>query len=151
MGELTSKFSREDIELLLEATSDWEALGSQQFHLLNMVKAAPMPPEDHEAYEMMVAIKNHFHNIEKDIKESRVTRQERAVFIRAKLMLVRRDMGINQLFEMATEESAPTSVPVSSKDPVNKSDLAAKLEQAEFFIRDLGVWDHYQKFLTEAK
>jgi hypothetical protein len=49
MGELTSKFSREDIELLLEATSDWEALGSQQFHLLNMVKAAPMPPEDHEA------------------------------------------------------------------------------------------------------
>jgi hypothetical protein len=105
---------------------------------------------------MMVAIKNHFHNIEKDIKESRVTRQERAVFIRAKLMLVRRDMGINQLFEMATEESAPTSVPVSSKDqpvsiPVNKSDLAAKLEQAEFFIRDLGVWDHYQKFLTEAK
>ena len=156
MGELTSKFSREDIELLLEATSDWEALGSQQFHLMNMVKAAPMPPEDHEAYEMMVAIKNHFHNIEKDIKESRVTRQERAVFIRAKLMLVRRDMGINQLFEMATEESAPTSIPVSSKDqpvsiPVNKSDLAAKLEQAEFFIRDLGVWDHYQKFLTEAK
>lgn len=162
MGELTSKFSRDDIEVLLEATSDWEAMGSQEWHLMNMVKSAPMPPDDHEAYEMVAAIKEHFQKREKDIKESRITRQERAVFLKAKLMLVRRDMGINQLFEMAAEETLPqdlaaksVDVPVTADDtepvtiPVKATNTA--LERAEFFIRDLGVWDHYQKFLAEQK
>jgi hypothetical protein len=162
MGELSSKFSREDIEVLLEATSDWEALGSQEWHLMNMVKSAPMPPDDHEAYEMVSAIKEHFAKREKDIKESRVTRQERAVFLKAKLMLVRRDMAVNQLFEMAVEDTpqdvaAPVHVPVKCENseavsiPVRSGDAAAALEKAEFFIKDLGVWDHYQKFLKEKE
>ena len=154
MGELNSKFGRDDIETLLEAISDWESSGNQEWHLLNIVKNTPMPPEDHEAFEMVYAIKEHFKQREKDIKESRITRQERAVFLKAKLMLVRRDMGINQLFEMATEnaagagaEAAPVEVAPTSQD----SEVAQRLELAEFFIKDLGVWDHFQKFLAEKK
>ena len=154
MSELSSKFSRDDIETLLEAMNDWETLGGQEFHLMNIVKSTPMPPEDHEAYEMVSMIKEHYAKREKDIKESRITRQERAVFLKAKLMLVRRDMSVNQLFEMATED-AP-AVPVSeAKTEVGCSEakpapfVQNDLQRAEFFIRDLGVWDHYQKFLNE--
>lgn len=159
MGELSSKFSREDIEVLLEATNDWEALGSQEFHLMNMVNGAPVPDEEQypEAYEMVTAIKKHFKQREKDIKDSRITRQERAVFLKAKLMLVRRDMGINQLFEMATEESLPQDIAAqsavkSAKSIVGTAEtnfLERDLKRAEFFIKDLGVWDHYQKYLEE--
>ena len=132
--------------------NDWETLGGQEFHLMNMVKSAPMPPDDHEAYEMVAAIKEHFHKREKDIKESRVTRQERAVFLKAKLMLVRRDMGINQLFEMATDDDAPVvATEKKSEEGCSESVEQSGLERAEFFIKDLGVWDHYQKFLAESK
>jgi len=161
MGELTSQFSRDDIETLLEATNDWEALGSQEYHLMNMVKNAPMPPDDHEAFDMVAAIKEHFHKREKDIKDSRVTRQERAVFLKAKLMLVRRDMGVNQLFEMATiPEEVATAVQNATAAPetttaapeaASSRGVVYKLRQAEFFIKDLGVWEHYQKFLAEPK
>jgi hypothetical protein len=150
MGELSSKFSRDDIETLLEAMNDWETLGGQEFHLMNIVKSTPMPPEYHEAYEMVSMIKEHYAKREKDIKESRITRQERAVFLKAKLMLVRRDMSVNQLFEMATEDA-----PVVPEKKTEVGCLEAvtfsqnDLQRAEFFIRDLGVWDHYQKFLSE--
>lgn len=157
MGDLSSKFSREDIETLLDAMNDWEALGSHEWHMMTAVKNAPMPPEDHEAYEIFANVKEYFRKREKDIKESRITRQERAVFLKAKLMLVRRDMGINQLFEMATEaelppvEGATTEAAGPDVGPIPEFTLvdSAKLERAEFFIKDLGVWDHYQKFLAE--
>ena len=160
MAELTSKFTRDDLETLLESIGDWEMLGNQEWHLLNMIKNSPMPPEDHEAYDHMVNIKNHFRSREKEIQASRETRQEKAVFLKAKLMLVRRDMGIDQLFEMAgsTDNSIPSSsapvekVPESTepvKVPVKDASGSKGLELAEFFIKDLGVWDHYQKFLSE--
>tara|TARA_Y100000034_G_C6845233_1_gene382845 strand:- start:332 stop:850 length:519 start_codon:yes stop_codon:yes gene_type:complete len=169
MSELSSKFTRDDLETLIDSIGDWEQLGNQEWHLLNMIKNAPMPPEDHEAFEHMQGIKNHFRSREREIEDSRQTRQEKAVFLKAKLMLVRRDMGIDQLFEMAAEASSPQEpapvekvpVPVSTersdsegvKIPVKDSGNEAQgsLELAEFFIRDLGVWDHYQKFLAEKQ
>lgn len=164
MSDLSSKFSREDIETLIEAMGDWEMLGNQEFHVLQMIKSAPMPPEDHEAFDVMQQIKNHFRNREKDIMRSREVRQERAVFLKAKLMLVRKDLGISQLFEMAAE--VDTSAPSKPKDEVREGegwvdastpkaprqgvmDYEEALKKAEFFIKDLGVWDHYQKFLSE--
>ena len=167
MSELTSKFTRDDIETLIESIGDWEMLGNQEWHLLNMIKNAPLPPEDHEAFDYMQQIKDHFRKREREIEDSRVTRQEKAVFLKAKLMLVRRDMGIDQLFEMAadtlpTEAPAPpekapvmsgapaesgVKIPVSTPD----ADLKRRLELAEFFIEDLGVKDHYERFLAEKQ
>jgi len=161
MGELTSKFSRDDIDTLIEAMGDWEALGNQEYTLLQMIKGAPMPPEDHEAFEYMQHIKDHFRRRERDIIDSRLTRQEKAVFLKAKLMLVRRDLGINQLFEMAAQDQAEASK-VESPPPVEspsggiqipvksaESKIQESLDLAEFFIRDLGVWEHYQNFLAQ--
>jgi hypothetical protein len=153
MGTLESKFSRHDIETLIESMSDWETLGNEEFHILNMVKSAPMPPEDHEAYEMMRSIKDHFSKREMEIKENRGMRQERATLLKAKLMLVRSDMGIDQLFEMATESATKEKSEVNSQKEVKPcagSDKTA-LELAEYFIRDMGVWKFYEKFLAEQK
>jgi hypothetical protein len=158
MAELKSTFTRDDLETLLEAAGDWESLGNQEFSFMQMIEGAPMPPEDHEAYEVWKGIKEHFRSKKKSILASRALRQEKAVFLKAKLMLVRRDMEIDDLFEMTTEAGpVPASIPEApevSEAPAPTpttapSDAAQKLEQAEFFIRDLGVWDHYEKFLAE--
>lgn len=161
MGELSSKFSRDDIETLLEAIGDWEMLGNQEFHVLQMIKNAPMPPDDHEAHEAMQNIKDHFKRREKDIMRSREVRQERSIFLKAKLMLVRKDIGITQLFDMAAAVDPNTpltpkeeecgegceTVQETKRDTV--ASLRKKLELAEFFIDDLGVKSHYEKFLAE--
>ena len=142
MDALVSKFSMYDIETLIEAMGDWEMVGNHDFHVLNMIKNAPMPPEDHEAYEVMSQIKEVFRIREKDILASRSLRQEKAIFLKAKLLMVRSKLTSGQLFDMS--ENAEVS-----KLPKN-TDVANRLEQAEFFIKDLGVWDHFQKFLKES-
>lgn len=162
MSELNSKFSREDIETLIESVSDWETIGNHDYHVLQTVKSMPMPPEEHEAYESMTQIKEYFRNRERDIMASRAVRQEKSTFIRAKLMMVRREMGISELFEMATQNTPVAasnsqreygdnaSVQAEQKLPENPEQVKrSKLELAEAFIRDLGVWAHYEKFLSE--
>lgn len=142
MDALVSKFSMYDIETLIEAMGDWEMVGNHDFHVLNMIKNAPMPPEDHEAYEVMSQIKEVFRVREKDILASRSLRQEKAIFLKAKLLMVRSKLTSGQLFDMSENVEV-------SKLPKN-TDVANRLEQAEFFIKDLGVWDHFQKFLKES-
>lgn len=153
MGEITSKFSREDIDTLIEAMSDWEAVGNDDFYRLIALKGAPSLPEDHEAYEFLENLKAQYKRREKNIMADRATRQEKTIFLKAKLMLVRQDIGINQLFEVATETTPEPAklenVPVSLVTDINNA-LKKKLERAEYFIKDLGVWDHFQKFLTET-
>ncbi len=161
MSTLDSRFSREDLETLIEAMGDWESLGNHEFHVLQMVKNIPMPPEDHEAFEFIGKLKEHFRNRERNINESRLTRQEKAVFLKAKLMMARKDLGINQLFDMAAEAAAnepyeaetvpPESGMSAAPEKVEKSEASTRLEAAEFFIRDLGVWEHYQTFLADRK
>ena len=160
MSELKSSFSRDDIETLIESMDNWESMGNQEFHLMNMIKNSPMPPVDHEAYEHMEHIKEHFRNRERDIEATKHVRQEKAVFLKAKLMLARRDLTIDQLFEMATEDEMQ-SMSVDGDNPqtvtpehdhtstTTHKSLDSSLELAEFFIKDLGVWDHYQKFLKD--
>jgi hypothetical protein len=142
-----SRFNRDDIETLIEAMGDWEMVGNHDFHLLTMIKNAPMPPEDHEAYDVMNQIKDVFRSREKDILASRALRQEKSIFLKAKLLMVRGEVGIDKLFDMA--EQCDTSAPPKIAAPKPTSDAAKKLELAEFFIKDLGVWDHFQKFLQD--
>lgn len=164
MSSLDSRFSREDLETLIEAMGDWESLGNHEFHVLQMVKNIPMPPEDHEAFEFIDKLKEHFKSRERDINDSRVTRQEKSVFLKAKLMMARRDLGISDLFDMAsspigldepTKPIKPKSTESLISDPslnLDELGLARKnLQEAEYFIKDLGVWDHYQSFLEERK
>jgi hypothetical protein len=48
---------------------------------------------------------------------------------------------------------AINSTPATPQEtaPMSQTSMQQKLEQAEYFIKDLGVWDHFQKFLTERK
>lgn len=171
MGEIKSTFNLEDIDTLLQAMDDWELLGNQEYHVSQMVKSMPMVDEDHEAFEVMSQIKDHYRRREKDILASRQDRQEQAVFLKAKLMMVRREVKVNQVFDMAaqTESSGQPVPPPVEPQPVAESvaqetvapgqklakrlsaEIAEKLKTAEFFIQDLGVWEHYQKFLEERK
>ncbi len=182
MSDLSSKFTREDIETLLEAVGDWEMIGNHEFHILQAVKQAPMLPKDHEAYDFMVQIKDHYRKIERKIKDEREAKQEKSIFLKAKLLIVRRDLNISQLFDMATATDPNSPMPApkpettdeffGSKDvensefgdlsedipqgiipePVhNVDEIFKKLERAEFFIKDLGVWAHYEKFLASNK
>jgi hypothetical protein len=155
MAELNSKMTREDLEVLIEAMGDWEALGNHEFHVLQMIKGAPLPPDDHEAYEIMAQIKEHYRKREKEIQASRAVRQERAVFVKAKLMLARIEIGTTKFFDIAqnVEAENPALAPQAEAKPPEKTASAdsEKLALAEFFIRDLGVWDHYLKFLQERQ
>ena len=173
MSELSSKFSKIDIETLIEAIGDWELLGNQEFNFLKMIEGAPMPPEDNEAFEVMNNIKNHYKKKKSQILDHRELRQEKAVFLKAKLMMVRRQMGLQDVFEMAgmseeeiaeskaqnttmTIEAAPEPSGNSKALPDPFASQAKsvhpshkKLLQAEFFMKDLGVWLHYQDFLKK--
>jgi hypothetical protein len=149
MGTLSSSLDRADIETLIEAMGDWEAIGNHEFHVLNMVKNAPIPPEDHEAHEFITNIKSHFKEREKDIKATREVRQEKAIFTKAKLALIKKDLGINELFDNAAAEceAEQRAGPVKKMTKQEKNALAL----AEEFIKDLGVQSHYEKFLAEKK
>lgn len=145
---LDKKFTRQDVETLIEAMGDWEMVGNHEYHVLTMIKNAPMPPENHEAFEAMAQIKDYFQNREKDILASRSVRQEKAIFLKAKLLMLRQDVDAGQFIEMAINS---TPAAPSETTPVNQTLAQEKLEQAEYFIKDLGVWDHFQRFLTERK
>lgn len=142
---LDKKFTRQDIETLIEAMGDWEMVGNHEYHVLTMIKNAPMPPENHEAFEAMQQIKEYFTNREKDILASRSVRQEKAIFLKAKLLMLRQDIDAGQFIEMALN----TDQPVKTESIAEPVQAQKRLEQAEFFIKDLGVWDHFQKFLAE--
>jgi hypothetical protein len=156
MDALTSKFNIYDIETLIEAMGDWEMMGNHDFHVLQMIKNAPMPPEDSEAFDVMNQIKEVFRSREKDILAGRAMRQEKSIFLKAKLLMVRSKLTSGQLFDMGensdavnqlnTKESAKAIV----KKNLEKSNVEKKLELAEYFIKDLGVWDHFQKFLSDS-
>lgn len=164
MAELTSKFSRSDIETLIEAMGDWELIGNNEFHVLQMIKNVPLPPEDHEAFEMMTQIKDHFRKREKDIMASRQTRQEKSTFLKAKLMMVRQELGINALFEMATtaDEEQPktaskpnvpneTLVKVSEELQAKLNQAELRLKQAETYVKQIGAEKYYLEYLKSLE
>jgi hypothetical protein len=135
MPELSSKFTRRDLETLIEAVGDWELVGSQEFIFLQQVKEMPLPPEDHEAFEICKRTKEYYLQRERAILLSREQRAEDAVFLKAKLMMIRKEMQIADLFTMETEQPEVTG-------------NVDKLKLAEHFIEDLGVWKHYENFLN---
>lgn len=183
MDELVSKFTRQDIETLLEAMGDWETMGNQEYHFLQLIKSAPMPPENHEAYQAFKSIKKHFKRREEQIKFEREVRKENATLLNAKLIMTKRKVAVNELFDMAAnfDLSSPPPKPKPALAEVDDDDdivltnpvpvdgevgpgpvpsdsqtklldqFKKKLELAEFFIKDLGVQAHYEKFLKNRE
>jgi hypothetical protein len=160
MAELNTQFNRSDLDTLIEAMGDWEMVGNQEFHALQYINQIPLPEEDDDSYEPIKQMKDFFRKREKEIKASRVIRQEKAVFLKAKLMLLRQDLGIDKLMSlsvsndetMVLEETAPERKAQPELDELNLlNEVSAqeRLEHAEYYIRDLGVWNMYQAYLAE--
>lgn len=151
MSGLSKEFFRDDIETLIESVGDWEASNNHDYYLLQLVKSMPMPPEDHESYDVMMQVKDSFKQKEKEIVKSRDMRQEKSVFLKAKLMLVRRDLAIHQAFDMASV-AAVESVE-SSTSPIESDDYKRKFEIAKMYITDLGagVWKSFENYLKEKE
>ena len=151
MGNLSSRFEMKDLEMLIDSIDDWESMRNQEFHMLNAIKGTPMPPEDHEAFEPFQYLKNMFKQREKEIERNRTMRQEKAVFLKAKLMLARQDMDVNSLFDFASEEEPKVSNNNSETQSSESGSYQKRWESAEEFIKDLGVWSHYETFLSNME
>ena len=153
MGQLTSALNKEEIEVLIEAMNNWEAIGNQEIYLMSLVQKQPMPDENDETYEFVKAIKEHYKKHEKDIKTTREIRQEKSILTKAKLVMIRQDLGINELFEnsKATPDTKVVDeIAKNGKQGLNQIDKK-RLELAEAYIKDLGVWHMYEKFLKEQE
>lgn len=158
MSVLKAELTSDDFEILIEAMDDWEMIGNHEFHVMSAVKNAPMPPEDmEEHYEAMARLKEVFRKREKEIKETRQVRQERAILTKARLVMIKQDLAIGNLFNAAScppptqadKASSETCCAESAEATSPTCELQAKLDIAEDFIRDLGVWGHYEKFISD--
>lgn len=161
MGTLEGKLNANDIEILIESVDSWETSGNRDFHIMNMVKNAMMPDRDDDSYEFIKQVKDHFISREREIKADRSLRQEKATLLKAKLMLMRDDIGIDQLFEESSEPVAkmpmPKKVfkkPVKDDEPkIVKSenaetpDSSEKLALAESFLDQVRITSYYQAWL----
>jgi hypothetical protein len=162
MGQLDSRLTPEDVETLLDSISDWEMVGNQEYYIMNMVRSIPMPAEENDTFEAIKGIKEHFRTREKEIKESRAIRQEKAIFLKAKLLLAKRDAAIDKLFdptpvdiqstppkkEPGMVEDRPTILPFKD-DKSTAPDFAQRLVLAEEYIKDVGIWKNYTTFLAD--
>jgi hypothetical protein len=160
-SEMSSQFNRDDIEVLIDSIGDWEMHGNQEYNIAQMIKNIPMPDEDHPQYDVVREAKEHFRRREKLIIQQRADRQEKAVFIRAKLFLTRREVNVNQVFDMAADFSDAPLTPQVEEELVSTPDVDSapkslskeaedykkRLELAEFFIKDLGVDANYRAYL----
>lgn len=154
-SELRSEFTPYDVETLIESVGDWESSGLVEYHILNMIKNVPMPPTDHEAYEPVKEIKEFYKSKEKEIKNKRDIRQEVAVFLKAKLMMVRKEFAIIKAFDMAEKGIIDSSAPKEAGDNIvpenNNEEYKQRLLYAEQFISECGINDFYKKFLNEKQ
>lgn len=150
MAELNTNFTKEDIETLIEAMGDWEYQSSQDYILLNMLKKMPMPTEDHASHAFMQDLRQQYLDREREILRNRDVQQEKAVLLKAKLILARQDASINRLFDMAAAVSPTSSnhVPQNEQNE-NVEQLKSRLSLAEEFIKDMMIWSHFEKFVAE--
>lgn len=152
MSEFKKELDLKDVGLLIEAMDFWENSGNREFHILQFAKNVILPDEeDEEAYNAVMKFKSYFLDREKDILADKALRQENATFIKTKLFLMKGDMSVDQVFQDA---SSPVKVPVSGpkteSQPVSSeagSDQCDKLQNAEKFLTDSGIFHFYENFL----
>lgn len=147
MSALESVFTKDDITTLIQSVDDWEMVGNEEYNILMSLKKAPMPPEDHPAYDYYAAVKDAYADREKEIRSLREIRQEKAVFLKAKLFMVKRDIGVTELFDMA---SVVEKTPVKAPEPASRSELEdlRKFQQfAKTYMKEIGCLELFEKAL----
>jgi hypothetical protein len=143
-----------DLDNLIKALDKWEAMtkeGADFFSTLPM-KVRFIGGDDDDLEAASKSFKTHCDERAKHFETELASLREQTIFLRAKLRLGKRgreDEAIEQLFEQAAVPVEPVVAP----EPVVDLETKAKLERAEFFIRDMGkgVWTYYEEFLKRDK
>jgi hypothetical protein len=143
VSSLSSNFVKEDISLLIQAIDDWETNGTHEYAMAMAVKNSPLPPEDNEFYDFIASLKKQFSQRELELARLKEEKQEKAVMLKAKLFLARKEIEINEVFDFASQ---------TSESPQGEFDSSAKkLALAEKFIDEVGIRKHYEEFLAGKK
>ena len=105
VSSLSSNFVKEDISLLIQAIDDWETNGTHEYAMAMAVKNSPLPPEDNEFYDFIASLKKQFSQRELELARLKEEKQEKAVMLKAKLFLARKEIEINEVFDVASQAS----------------------------------------------
>ncbi len=156
MKTLQAALNMSDVETLLEAVADWENLGNQDYFMMQQVKNMPIPSEEENEYlhKVLTSLKQHFADQEKSIKMARQIREEKSVFVRAKLLMIKQSVAANMLWSNPDDAGVGDTIPTQKKEVVVNTtssieDYKAKYDEAVRFITEVGILSHYEKFLKE--
>lgn len=147
-----------DINLLLEAIDIWQAWNTQDYNVLNLLKTMPLPPEGSSEYEVLSQLKERALSRQQEIENRHRLVEEQAVSLRYKLILARRALEAKKVLEMSLEElddclsqqkQSQGELTPESKQIGQYESCRRSLQLAEQFIRDVGIWHYYEKFLLE--
>lgn len=152
MKDLKASLGTADLEVLLEAMQEWENLGNHDYYVMQQVRNMPIPSEEESEQwnKIITQLKAHYSEREKTIKSDKQVREEKAVFTRAKLMMIRQAVASNKLWN--NPEDAGLDEPTPARKVVSKvemEDFKRKYEIAVAYMTDMKIMKFFEPYLEE--
>lgn len=166
MDNLRAALNMNDVETLLEAVADWESLGNQDFYAMQQIKNVPIPDEEEneELFKLITALKKHYTDRASEIKAARAVREEKSVFVRAKLMMIKQKISANMIWENPDDANSGNPAPREDAQPrsskktktsepkVEESDVdQKKFDLAVQYMTEVGADKNFNDFLASEK
>jgi hypothetical protein len=114
--ELEEEFTPQDLDTILDALDEWETKDVELLELIEKLKHIPDPPEDAnpEYREYFLEFKKHMLSQEHKARSNKKQRRERAVLLKAKIILMNQSRAADKLFD---ESSGPKPKRRTITDP----------------------------------
>lgn len=105
--ELDAEFTNQDLEALLDALDGWEMKDIELLELIEKLKNIPDPPDDAdpEYKENFIEFKKHMLSQEHRARSNKKQRREKAVLLKAKIILMNQSRAADKFMEEATGQS----------------------------------------------
>jgi len=106
--ELDGEFTPQDLDTLLDALDEWETKDVELLELIEKLKHIPDPPEDaNEQYrETFLEFKKQMLSQEPKARSNKKQRREKAVLLKAKIILINQSRAADKLMEEAQSTSS---------------------------------------------
>lgn len=116
--ELDGEFTPQDLEVMLDALDEWETKDVELLELIEKLKHIPDPPEDaNEQYrEHFLEFKKHMLSQEHKARSNKKQRREKAVLLKAKIILMNQSRAADQIMEEAQGKPPRRSIPRHESD-----------------------------------
>jgi len=106
--EIDSDLTTEELDTLIEALDDWEKSESHTIEFIEVLKKIPDPDtEDNPHMEQFIDFKRHMVSKESDLKKDKRIRREKAIFLKAKLLLLTQSKVVDRFCE-ETQSDPPS-------------------------------------------